>query len=628
MSLIIIILILSSSSFSFLQSLEKPRNFLKLQSVKKFITSGNEFASKELDDITPEPNSKYDFIIVGAGSAGATLANRLSELKDSKILLLEAGRSESLAMDIPIFPHFLQFSNDINWKYQTESSDKYCLAMNDHKCNWPRGKVMGGSSVLNYMIATRGNPNDYNQWSKMGNEGWSFEDVFPYFKKLENMQIPELRSNKLMHNINGPVGIDYSRYRTPLADAFINRGLKMGHNLLDYNTNDTNGFGYVQSTTKNGERMSTNRAYLHPIRDRKNLFLSRESLVQRILINKSTKQTEGIEFRKNGKFLKVYATKEVIISAGAIGSPQILMLSGIGPEAHLKELGIDPIKPAPVGENLMDHVPYGGLIFTINQSNPFLLENLINPFLPHLGNYLEKRDGAYTSPGGVEAIAFLDVNRPGDSTSLPNVEFCFAALSLAAASNAYRLYNLSEEFFQRVYKNILSQYTWLVLPFVMQPKSRGRILLRNKKAGSEPRIIPNYFQHPDDVRLLIKAIRIVLDISESEEMRSFGSQLHQVPMLGCEKFPFNSDQYWNCAVRTFTSTIYHPAGTCKMGAETDSTAVVNPRLQVIGIKNLRVVDASIMPELPSGHTNIPTIMIAEKAADMIKEDWHYPREKL
>ncbi|XP_043481452.1 glucose dehydrogenase [FAD, quinone]-like [Leptopilina heterotoma] len=625
MSLTIIILILSSSSFSFLQSSERIPRFLNLQSVKEFINDGNEFASKELDDITPELNSEYDFIIVGAGSAGATLANRLSEIEDSTILLLEAGRSESLAMDIPIFPHFLQFSNDINWKYQTESSEKYCLAMNKHKCNWPRGKVMGGSSVLNYMIATRGNPNDYNTWSRMGNEGWSFEDVFPYFKKLENMQIPELRNNKLMHNVNGPVGIDYSRYRTPLADAFITGGLKMGYNILDYNTNDTNGFGYVQSTTKNGERMSTNRAYLHPIRERKNLFLSRESLVERILIN--NKQAKGVKFTKNNKSIKVYAKKEVIISAGAIGSPQILILSGIGPEAHLKELGIDLIKSSPVGENLMDHVFYGGLIFTVNQSNPFLLENLINPFLPHLGNYLEKRDGAYTSPGGVEAVAFLDVNRPGDSTSLPNVEFCFSAVSLAAASNAYRLYNLSEEFFQKVYKNILSQYTWMVLPFVMQPKSRGRILLRNKMAGSEPRIIPNYFQHPDDMGLMIKAIRIILDINESEEMRKFGSQLHEVPILGCEKLPFNSDQYWNCAVRTFTSTIYHPAGTCKMGAESDSTAVVNPRLQVIGIKNLRVVDASIMPELPSGHTNIPTIMIAEKAADMIKEDWHYPTGK-
>ena len=557
-------------------SRRKPRSL----ELVNFLVNGEQFASRELADITPEQNSEYDFIIVGAGSAGATLASRLSEIEDARVLLIEAGRSESLTMDIPLLVHFLQFNNDINWKYRTEPSDKYCLGMTDRRCNWPRGKVMGGSSVLNYMMATRGDPSDYDNWEKLGNKGWSYNEVLPYFKKLESMQIPELIKDKRTRNANGPLNIEYPRYRTPMAEEFLKAGLEMGYNIVDYNGNSTLGFAYIQGTTKNGERMSTNKAYLHPVRSRRNLLLSRNSLGSKILIDPNLKRAFGVEFIKHGRKITVRARKEVILCAGAIGSPQLLMLSGIGPKAHLQEHGIRVIKNAPVGENLMDHVPYGGLIFLMNQSTPFVVPKLFNPTFPYMQNYLSRREGPFTSFGGAEAIAFIDVDRPGDTNSIPNVELCFVGTSLIADYNAYKLYGISEEFFNRMYKKIIWQYSWTILPIILKPRSRGRILLRNKEAGSEPKIIPNYFSDPEDMRVMIKAIRTAIAISRSKGMRKFGSMLHDVPILGCEKFKYDSDQYWECAVRTFPFTLYHFSGTCKMGPEWDSRAVVNPNLQV------------------------------------------------
>ena len=576
-------LILLITLFEVQSSQRNPKSFdlwnLKFN-LLKFLNEGEQFASMELLDTTPERNYEYDFIIVGAGSAGATLAARLSEIEDATVLLIEAGGSENLVMDIPVVPHVLQFSNDVNWKYRTEPSNKYCLGMTDRRCNWPRGKVMGGSSVLNYMIASRGNPNDFNNWAKMGNKGWSYEDVLPYFKKLENMQIPELRRDTSVHSSKGPLSIEYPRYRTPMAKEFLEAGLEMGYNLVDYNSNHTLGFAYIQGTTKNGERMSANKAYLHPVRDRRNLVLTRNSLVEKVLVDPISKRAFGVQFIKYSRKINVRARKEVILCAGAIGSPQILMLSGIGPKRHLQEFGIKVIKNAPVGDNLIDHISYGGLIFLVNQSTPFLMNKLFNPVFPYIQDYLSRRDGPFTSFGGAEAIAFIDVDRPGDSGSRPNVELCYAGLSLLADANAYTIYGLTEEFFQKMYKNAINQYAWTVFPFVLNPKSKGRILLKNRQAGSEPRIISNYFEDPEDMRLMIKAIRTTIAISKSKGMRKFGSALHDVPVFGCETYEYDSDQYWECAVRTFPSTFYHISGTCKMGPEWDSTAVVNPRLQV------------------------------------------------
>ena len=546
----------------------------------RFLQAGQRYMNMELPDMTPEQNAQYDFIVVGAGSAGATLASRLSEMEDSTVLLIEAGRSENLMMDIPLLVNMLQFSDEINWKYKTEQSDKYCLGMTDRRCNWPRGKVMGGSSVLNYMIATRGDPRDYDNWAKLGNEGWSYNELLHYFKKLESLNIPVLRNDTVMHNNKGPLNLEYPPYHTPLAEGFLEAGLELGYPLIDYNGRERVGFSYIQATMKNGERMSSNRAYLHLAKRRSNLFLTRSSMAEKIIIDSKTNRALGVQFNKEHVSIKVRARKEVIVCAGAIGSPQLLMLSGIGPKDHLKDVGVPLVKDAPVGENLMDHIAYGGLVFLVDQPVAILPNEVTNPARPYIREYLADRYGPLTVPGCVEALAFMEVDRPGDTESYPNVELLFIGTSMIAGGGFYQNVGISDTFWEQLFSKIQGQNSWTVFPMLMRPKSRGKILLKNNLPATKPRIIPNYLDDPEDVRVIVKGIRAAIEVSKTRAMRRFGSELYDLPIKDCEKFQNDSDAYWECAARTFTFTIYHHSGTCKMGPERDPTAVVNPRLQV------------------------------------------------
>ena len=545
----------------------------------KFLREGNDFLNYEIKDSTPWFNEEYDFIIVGAGSAGAAIASRLSELNDVTILLIEAGCNENLLMDIPVIVNYLQFSDDLNWKYQTESSQNYCRGMTNRKCNWPRGKVMGGSSVLNYMIATRGNPLDYDRWAAMGNEGWSYNDLLKYFKKLEGMGIAELRNEKV-HNIKGPVYISYPPYHTPLAETFLKAGLEMGYPIVDYNANQTIGFSYIQTTMKNGTRMSTNRAYLYPANKRKNLFVTKISHANKILIDPKNKRAYGVQFSKKGVNIQVRARKEIILSAGTIGSAQILMLSGVGPSKHLKDLKISVIQDAPVGQNLMDHIAYGGLIFLVNQPVSITTEDLSNPIKPYVSDFFMKRDGPLTIPGGCEALAFIDVDKPTKLDSFPNIELLFIGGSIVSDSSFRYNVGISDEHWNKGFSKISGRYSWTIFPMLMRPRSRGEILLRNKDPKAKPKLFANYLDDPEDVRIMIKGIRAAIKVSKTKAMQQFKSRLHHVPIPDCENHKYNSDKYWECALRTFTFTIYHHSGTCKMAAENDPTSVVNPRLQV------------------------------------------------
>lgn len=286
---------------------------------------------------------EYDFIIVGAGTAGCTLANRLTEVPEWKVLLIEAGGQESFIMDIPMLASFLQFTS-ANWKYRTKPSNTSCLGFRNSQCNYPRGKVMGGSSTINYMIYTRGHPKDYDNWAAAGNEGSSYREVMPYFLKSEDMAIPGLAQDTKHHSTGGYLTISHAPYRTPLAEAFIESGLETGQNVVDYNTDTMIGFSFLQNTMKNGTRLSSSRAFLHPIRNRKNLHITKMSRATKIVIDPETKQAVSIQFIRRNKAYVIRARKEIIVSAGAINSPQLLMLSGIGPRQHLESLGIEVIQ--------------------------------------------------------------------------------------------------------------------------------------------------------------------------------------------------------------------------------------------------------------------------------------------
>ncbi|KAJ8682899.1 hypothetical protein QAD02_018691 [Eretmocerus hayati] len=593
---------------------------------KDFVRESEKFIASEFKDSTPRYNQEYDFIVVGAGTAGSVVAARLSEIEDCSVLLIEAGPNENLLMGIPLIVNYLQFNDELNWRYHTEPSKTFCQGMKNRRCNWPRGKVMGGSSVLNYMIATRGHPWDYNNWAAMGNEGWSYDELLKYFRKLEDIGIREFQEDRVMHNVNGPVHITYPPYHTPLAESFLEAGLEMGYPIVDYNSHQEIGFSYIQANIRNGTRLSMNRAYLYPANKRKNLYVSRLSHVNKVLIDPATKRAYGVDFSKLGLNIRVRARKEIILCAGAVSSPHLLMLSGVGPAEHLKEMQIPLIQDLPVGENLMDHIAYGGLVFTVDQPVSIRTQDITDPVKPYIRDFLSRRLGPLTVPGGCEALAFMDVDNGVDPDGLPNMELLFIGASVVSDATIRNNVGISDEFWGKMFGRVAGKYSWTIFPMLMRPNSKGKMLLRNKDPKGKPKIYPNYLDDPEDVRVMIKGIRAAIEVSKTRSMRRFNSLFYDYIVPGCEDHEYDSDPYWECALRTFTFTIYHHSGTCKMAPEYDPTGVVNPRLQVKGIQGLRVADASIMPMIMTGHTNIPVVMIGEKLADLVKEDWGYPIE--
>ncbi|XP_011705649.1 PREDICTED: glucose dehydrogenase [FAD, quinone]-like, partial [Wasmannia auropunctata] len=288
---------------------------LREQAVNReiYLKQNQHYLNQEIIDTTPQFGDTFDFVIIGAGTAGATIAARLSEISQNKVLLIEAGSHENLFMDIPVISPYLSLDHNINWGYETKPSNKYCRGMNGNICLWSKGKVVGGSSAINTMVATRGRAEDFDRWAEMGNDGWAYKDVLRYFKKLETMNIPELKSDTIYHGTDGPVHITYPRFHTPLAEAFLEASEELGYPHVDYNGKNMIGFSYVQTTIMNGTRMSSNRAYLHPIRNRNNLHMTLRSMVTKILIDSSTKRAVGVEFIKNNRTVHVFASKEVIL---------------------------------------------------------------------------------------------------------------------------------------------------------------------------------------------------------------------------------------------------------------------------------------------------------------------------
>lgn len=560
---------------------------------------------------------EYDFIIVGAGTAGCVVANRLSENPQWKILLIEAGGPENYLMDVPILANFIQFT-DANWDYQTESSDKFCLAMDYQQCKWPRGKVIGGSSVLNYMIYTRGNRRDYDNWASLGNEGWSFDDVLPYFKKIETFMVPG-PYNLSYHNYDGYLAVSYAPYKTKIAKAIVESSVEAGFKHLDYNGPTQVGTSRFQVTIRDGVRDSSSRAYLHPIRNRPNFHLKKYSTVSKILIDPHTKVTTGVEFYTRGQKFVVGVTKEVVVCGGTVNSPQLLMLSGIGPKKHLGQMGIPVLSNLKVGYNVMDHIGLGGLTFVINKPYSLLIERILSE--ENVILYASHHQGPMSVAGGAECVVFSDTLNPSDPDGYPDIELMFLGASIFSIPGLNKNFGIKDEIYNDVFKTLEGTDSFMVVPMLLRPKSKGRIILRNGDFRSKPRIFPNYLAFDEDMDTIIRGVRLILNITQEVPLQNLGSKLYDIPLPHCAHFEFDSDDYWKCATRYLTFNIFHYSGSCKMGPKSDKRAVVDPRLRVYGVKRLRVMDASITPEIPAGHTNAPVFMIAEKGSDMIKEDW-------
>ncbi|CAG0886103.1 unnamed protein product [Cyprideis torosa] len=834
-----------------------------------------------IDVVDAKP--EYDFIVVGGGSAGAVVAARLSENPHFKVLLLEAGGDETEVSDVPALAGYLQLGR-LDWQYKTEPSPYACRAMKNWRCNWPRGKVLGGSSVLNYMLYIRGNIKDYDLWEQNGNYGWAFRDVLYYFKKSEDNKNPYVAKNKKYHATGGYLTVMEAPWRSPLATSFIEAGVEMGYDNVDVNSYKQTGFTIPQGTIRRGARCSTAKAFIRPARLRPNLDVSLRSFVHKILIN-GHKRAYAVKYEKFGQVRIVRARKEVILCAGAIGSPHILMLSGIGPKQHLQEHGIHVHADLKVGYNLQDHIGIGGLVFLVNQpialvqtrlenfpavmkyamfgkgaagcdmhshfknsaqrcteevptpgagdilqfevfsemdgilkelsdwlkdtqdaeildssfdvftqrgqpstsstlpdiqgtlpapssspiSSPGRKDTVLRPIhtlrrrlarrlgrsspsipcvarafaraferssrdrwetqdaeildssfdvftqrgqpstsstLPDIQGtlpapssspisspgrkdtvlasepsqllpdaesqklreilrcefyerrtktrYAESRcrskrsndpniqtqfrpkkpklDGVLgivkenrplTVLGGLEGLAFVNTKYANFSDDFPDIEFHFSSgtPSSDGGRQVRRIHGLNNRVWHDYYKPISFRDNWTAYPTLLRPKSKGYMRLRSKNPYDYPLLYHNYLTDPDDVARLVEGMKLVVVMAETKAFRKFGSVIYKKHFPGCEAYELFTDPYWECVVRSYTETIYHYSGTAKMGPYWDPYAVVDPELRVYGIKGLRVADGAIMPEIVSGNTNAPIIMIGEKCADMVKHTW-------
>lgn len=527
----------------------------------------------------------YDYIIVGAGSAGCVLANRLSEDPSCKVLLLEAGGKNRFHTTIP-GAYAMLHRSPIDWAFWTEPQPH----VDDRKLFVPRGKVLGGSSTTNAMAYVRGNALDYDEWSTLGNEGWSYNEVLPYFRKSEHYEEPA----SPFHGKQGPLYTSLAKHPSPMSSAFLKACAENGipYNE-DYNGETQWGAGMLQYTIKNNRRQSTATAFLDPVNHRGNLTIRTYAPVNKIILTEG--RAAGVEIATSRrKSEHVFCSKEVIVSAGSIKSPQLLMVTGIGDPAQLSRVGVDPIVNLPgVGANLQDHI----WTRVSNLSSLPTLNSHVRPLamLKAALHYLIFRKGALCS-APIETNAFFRVD---PSSARPDIQLHFSPFYVG---NDYKtdLYNMN---------TYPSTDGFGMLVILLRPQSRGAVTLRSNDPSAPPVIQPNFFQAEKDRHALMAGLKKAMAIADADAFRPFSKGLHH-PARNC------SDDELMDHIRRSLETLYHPVGTCRMG--NDGMAVVDDRLRVHGVKGLRVVDASIMPTITSGNTNAPVIMIGEKGADLIK----------
>jgi choline dehydrogenase len=534
---------------------------------------------------TPETEARdFDYVIVGAGSAGCVLANRLSADGKHSVLLLEAGpKDTNIWIHVPLGYGKLFKEKTVNWMYQTEPEPE----LGGRQVFQPRGKVLGGSSSINGLLYVRGQHEDYDRWRQRGNSGWGYDDVLPYFKKAENQQ----RGGDKYHGVGGPLPVSDLGHPDPLSAAFIDAAAEAGLPVnSDFNGASQEGAGFFQTTTQRGRRASTAYSYLRPARRRGNLQVETSALAQRILFE--GRRARAVEYRQGGVLRTARARKEVLVSGGAYNSPQLLQLSGVGPAELLRQHGIDVVLDAPgVGNDLQDHLQ---VRLVMRCAQRITLNDIINNPVRRIlagARYAAFRKGPLTIAAGTSG-AFFKTN---PRLASPDVQIHFLPFSTDKMGEKLHAF---------------SGFSASVCQ--LRPESRGSLRIKSADPAVPPEIRINYLATETDRTAFVEGIKILRRILAAPALKPFVvGEVEPGPKI-------TSDEEILNFCRQRGSTVYHPTSTCRMG--NDPLAVVDQRLRLRGIEGLRVVDASVMPDLMSGNTNAPTIMIAEKASDMILED--------